>query len=189
MCRLIERSYRKLWLTFIMVSILVFNCINVLIVPDFYFNVCEHCKECKFGVPFITPCPNVSFENKYSPSKKGKSASASQREFHKMLMMMMNVPDLDRFSHHDIDNLIWSNESVPLLSPKNACPQGPNTAGPEILIMVPSALVNLDRRIAIRDSWANTSAVRSGKVKVIFVIGQTWGASATSQVGSCRQMM
>ena len=95
--------------------------------------------------------------------------------------------DLDRFYQHDIDNLVWSNDLVPLLSPKDACPLGPNISGPEILVMVPSAIVNFDRRTAIRNSWANTSLVRSGKIKVIFVIGQNLHDS--SKVGNSKQII
>ena len=74
-------------------------------------------------------------------------------------------------------DLIWSNECVPLLSPRDACSLQPNTSIAEILVMVPSALINFERRAAIRDSWANTPLVREGKIKVIFVLGQNLGAS------------
>ena len=76
-----------------------------------------------------------------------------------------------------IRDLIWSNECVPLLSPRDACSLQPNTSIAEILVMVPSALINFEKRAAIRDSWANTSLVREGKIKVIFVLGQNLGAS------------
>ena len=71
-----------------------------------------------------------------------------------------------------IRDLIWSNECVPLLSPRDA-----NTSIAEILVMVPSALINFEKRAAIRDSWADTPLVREGKIKVIFVLGQNLGAS------------
>ena len=76
-----------------------------------------------------------------------------------------------------IRDLIWSNECVPLLSPRDACSLQPNTSIAEILVMVPSALINFEKRAAIRDSWANTPLVREGKIKVIFVLGQNLGAS------------
>ena len=104
--------------------------------------------------------------------------------------LSMNVPDYSdfhRFSQPDIGNLIWSNVSVPLLSPRDACPLAPNISGPEILVMVPSAIVNFGRRTAIRNSWANTSLVQSGKIKVVFVIGKNLQDS--SQVGNNKQIM
>ena len=71
-------------------------------------------------------------------------------------------------------DLIWSNESEPILSPRYACSFQPNTSMPEILVMVPSALSHHHkrRRDAIRNSWANTPLVREGKINVIFVLGQ-----------------
>ena len=98
--------------------------------------------------------------------------------------------DLHRFYLPDIGKLIWSNETVPLISPRDACPLASNISGPEVLVMVTSAIVNFGRRRAIRNSWAYTSLVRSDtKIKVIFVIGQNLHESATSQVDNCPQMM
>ena len=131
MLRHIKLSYRKFQLAFIVVSILLLNCIYVFIVPDY--------------------------------------------------------SDLDSFSQPNIEDLIWTNESVPLLSPRDACPLGPNISRPEILVMVPSAIVNFERRTAIRNSWANTSLVISGIIKVIFVVGQKLDSIATSQVGNCKK--
>ena len=105
--------------------------------------------------------------------------------------LYLNMPaysDLHRFSRPDIGNLIWSNESVPLLSPRDACcPQCPSISVPEILVMVTSSILNFDRRTAIRNSWANTALVRSGKINVIFVVGQN--LHETSQVSNIKQMM
>ena len=70
-----------------------------------------------------------------------------------------------------IRDLIWSNECVPLLSPRDACSLQPNTSMAEILVMVPSGSLNFERRATIRDSWAKTPLVREGKIKVIFVLG------------------
>ena len=103
---------------------------------------------------------------------------------------MPDYSDLHKFSQPDIGNLIWSNVTAPLLSPRDACPLGPNISRPEILVMVHSAIVNFGKRTAIRNSWANTSMVQSGKIKVIFVIGQSFYESATFwlqplQVGNC----
>ena len=107
------------------------------------------------------------------------------------VFIVTDYSDLDGFSQPNFGDLIWSNESVPLLSPKDACPLGPNISRPEIIVMVPSAIVNFERRTTIRNSWANSSLVRSGMIKVIFVVGQNIfidGLSA-SQVGNCRKLM
>ena len=81
-----------------------------------------------------------------------------------------------------IRDRIWSNESVPILSPRDACSLQPNTSIPKIMVMVPSALMNFERRAAIRNSWADTPLVREGKIKVIFVLGQNLSRLGTSQV-------
>ena len=94
------------------------------------------------------------------------------------LLMVPHYTDSDDdLAFRGIRDLIWSNESVPLLSPRDACSLQPNTSIAEILVMVPSALINFEKRAAIRDSWANTPLVREGKIKVIFVLGQNLGAS------------
>ena len=103
-----------------------------------------------------------------------------------LYLNMSDYSDLHRFSQPDIGNLIWSNASVPLLSPRDACPLCPSIPGPEILVMVTSSILNFDRRAAIRNSWANTALVRSGKIKVIFVVGQN--LHETSQVGNIKQI-
>ena len=105
------------------------------------------------------------------------------------VFIVPNYSDLDSFSQPNIGDLIWSNESVPLLSPRDACPLGPNIPRPEILVMVPSAIGNFERRTAIRNSWANTSLVRSGIVKVIFVVGQKLYGLGASQVGNWRKII
>ena len=81
-----------------------------------------------------------------------------------------------------IRDLIWSNESVPILSPRDACSLQHNSSLPQILVMVPSGLVNFERRAAIRNSWGDTPLVREGKIKVIFVLGQKLGRLGASQV-------
>ena len=81
-----------------------------------------------------------------------------------------------------IRDLIWSNESEPILYPRDACSLQHNSSIPEILVMVPSSLVNFERRAAIRNSWGDTPLVREGKIKVIFVLGQRLGRLAASQV-------
>ena len=98
--------------------------------------------------------------------------------------LYINLPDysdLHRFSPPDLGNLIWSNQSAPILSPRDACPRGPSISGPEILVMVTSSILNFDRRSAIRNSWANTAQVRSGRIKVIFTIGEAaWSTCGVS---------
>ena len=76
----------------------------------------------------------------------------------------------DNLAFRGVRDLIWSNESVPILSPRDACFLPPNASSPEILVMVPSALLNFGRRASIRNTWADTSLVRDGKIKVIFVL-------------------
>ena len=88
----------------------------------------------------------------------------------------------DGFYLHHLGDLIWSNESVPLISPRDACHLGPNILNPEILVMVPSATENFERRLAIRNSWGDTPLVRSGKIKVVFVLGQNLNGPAATQV-------
>ena len=106
------------------------------------------------------------------------------------IYLYINMPDysdLHKFSQPDIGNLIWSNVSVPLLSPRDTCPLCQSISGPEVLVMVTSSIFNFDRRAAIRNSWANTGVVRSGKIKVIFVIGQNLQDS--SEVGNSKQII
>ena len=90
----------------------------------------------------------------------------------------------DNLAFRGVRDLIWSNESVPILSPRDACFLPPNASSPEILVMVPSALLNFGRRASIRNTWADTSLVREGKIKVIFVLGQKLGGPGASQVRS-----
>ena len=90
----------------------------------------------------------------------------------------------DDLAFRGVRDLIWSNESVPILSPRDACFLPPNASSPEILVMVTSALLNFGRRASIRNTWADTSLVREGKIKVIFVLGQKLGGLRASQVRS-----
>ena len=90
--------------------------------------------------------------------------------------------DLEDLAFLGIRDLIWSNESVPILSPRDACSLQQNNSLPQILVMVPSGLVNFERRAAIRNSWGDTPLVREGKIKVIFVLGQKLSRLGASQV-------
>ena len=98
------------------------------------------------------------------------------------LLMVPHYTDSNDPAFWGIRDRIWSNESVPILSPRDACSLQPNTSIPEILVMVPSTSVNFERRAAIRNSWGDTALVREGKIKVIFVLGQKLGRLAASQV-------
>ena len=91
--------------------------------------------------------------------------------------LTFTITDMSKDRLCGIRDLIWSNECVPLLSPRDACSLQPNTSIAEILVMVPSSLLNFERRDALRESWADTPLVREGKIKVIFVLGQNLRAS------------
>ena len=153
MCSLIKISPRKHWLAFIIVSILVLNCM--------YVNFCEHRKECEICVPCHVQMYPL-YTNIVPPKKQSqlqllkesftripkigmKEKRANENQPWNSLMRPSTAPDLDRFFQPDIDNLIWSNVPVPLLSPRDACSLGPNITGPEILVMVHSAIVNFGR--------------------------------------------
>ena len=103
------------------------------------------------------------------------------------MIFLLTVPmphyaDSDDGAFQGIRDLIWSNESVPILSPRDACSLQQNNSLPQILVMVPSGLVNFERRAAIRNSWGDTPLVREGKIKVIFVLGQKLSRLGASQV-------
>ena len=101
-------------------------------------------------------------------------------------ILLLNIISLLMVPHytdsHGIRDLIWSNEAEPILSPRDACNLQHNTSMPEILVLVPSGLMNFERRSAIRNSWADTPLVREGKIKVIFILGQKLSRHGTSQV-------
>ena len=97
-------------------------------------------------------------------------------------LMVPHYAYSDDLAFSGIKDLIWSNESEPILYPRDACSLQHNSSTPEILVMVPSSLVNFERRAAIRSSWADTPLVREGKIKVVFVLGQKLGRLAASQV-------
>ena len=98
------------------------------------------------------------------------------------LLMVPHYTDSNDPAFWGIRDRIWSNESVPILSPRDACSLQPNTSIPKIMVMVPSALMNFERRAAIRNSWADTPLVREGKMKVIFILGQKLRRRGASQV-------
>ena len=161
MCRHMVAPQWLLWLAFIILPIL--HCIYVLFVPIYS------------DLHMLLKWTNHDYSNLANTIFS--------------LFDLHYNSDLDRFSQPNIGKLVWSNESVPLLSPRDACPVGPNISEPEILVMVPSVIVNYGRRTAIRNSWANTPLVRSGKIKIIFVVGQNFHESSTSQVCNCWQIM
>ena len=98
------------------------------------------------------------------------------------LLIVPRKPDSHDPPLHDIRDLIWSNDYAPILSPREACTLPANTSSPKILVMVPSGLMNIERRAAIRNSWGDTPLVREGKIKVVFVLGQKLSRHGSSQV-------
>ena len=98
------------------------------------------------------------------------------------LLIVPRDPNSSDATFDEIRDLIWSNESMPILSPRDACSLPANTSSQEILVMVPSGLTNYKRRAAIRKSWGDTALVREGKIKVVFVLGQKLSTHGASQV-------
>ena len=98
------------------------------------------------------------------------------------LLIVPRKPDSHDPPLHDIRDLIWSNESTPILSPRDACSLPANTSSQKIIIMVLSGLYNFKRRAAIRNSWGDSPLVREGKIKVVFVLGQQLNSHGNLQV-------
>ena len=101
------------------------------------------------------------------------------------LLIVPRKPDSHDPAFHDIRDLIWANDSMPILSPRDACSLPANTSSPKIIIMVLSGLYNFKRRAAIRNSWGDSPLVREGKIKVVFVLGQQLNVRGDLQVICC----
>ena len=157
-----------LLLILILVAILIFNSISLLIMP--------HYKE--VGQEVI--------ERLREPSRLALAGTV-QRERHGFRVAInQNKSHLftgsDELASPGIRDIIWSNESVPILSPKDACSLHANASLPEILVMVLSGVANFERRDAIRNSWADAPLIKDGKIKVIFVLGQKLSEGGASEV-------
>ena len=98
------------------------------------------------------------------------------------LLIIQDTPNSDDQDSNGVRDLIWSNQYAPILSPREACTLPANASSPKILVMVPSGLMNIERRAAIRNSWGDTPLVREGKIKVVFVLGQKLSRHGASQV-------
>ena len=98
------------------------------------------------------------------------------------LLIIQDTPNSDDQDSNGVRDLIWSNDYAPILSPREACTRPANKSSPEVLVMVPSGLMNFERRAAIRNSWGDTPLVREGKIKVVFVLGQKLSRHGASQV-------